>query len=159
MDAINFIRQLSVRGTSRKIFQCTNKSEKKKLFCHTYAVCLLHSSYTQTKIKKTFYIQTFKIQKCCCSSVQPSDFCKTMAECDNSAVISEHSPGMDSNDMMDTSWNVSSSSSKRAPNPGWQKVYEIHRFACGCHQLIWRPHRWGGGCPQHSHRSQQSANH
>jgi hypothetical protein len=40
-----------------------------------------------------------------------------MAECDNSAVISENSPGMDSNDMMDTSWNVSSSSPKRAPKP------------------------------------------
>jgi hypothetical protein len=39
-----------------------------------------------------------------------------MAECDNSAVISEDSPDMDSNYMMDTSW-VSSSSSKREPKP------------------------------------------
>jgi hypothetical protein len=39
-----------------------------------------------------------------------------MAECDNSAVISENSPDMDSNDMMDTSW-VSSSSRKRGPKP------------------------------------------
>jgi hypothetical protein len=36
-----------------------------------------------------------------------------MAECDNSAVISENPPGMDSNNMMDTSWSVSSR--KRAP--------------------------------------------
>jgi hypothetical protein len=40
-----------------------------------------------------------------------------MAECDNSAVISENPPGMDSTYMMDTSWNVSSSSRKRAPKP------------------------------------------
>jgi hypothetical protein len=53
-----------------------------------------------------------QIQKCCCSSVQPSVFCKTMAECNNSAVISENSPGMDSADMMDTS-----SSRKRGPKP------------------------------------------
>jgi hypothetical protein len=49
--------------------------------------------------------------------VQPSGFCKTMVECDNSAVISENPPDMNSTDMMDTSWYVSSASRKRAPKP------------------------------------------
>jgi hypothetical protein len=71
---------------------------------------LSHILYVESKN----YTQTFKIQKCCCSSVQPFDFCKTMAECDKSAVISENPPGTDSTNMMDTSWSVSSSR-KRAP--------------------------------------------
>jgi hypothetical protein len=77
------------------------------------AFCTFHI-HTQKKIKKTIHKQ---IQKCCCSSVKPSGVCKTMAECDKSAVISENPPDMDSTDMMDTSWNVSSASRKRAPKP------------------------------------------
>jgi hypothetical protein len=49
--------------------------------------------------------------------VQPFGFCKTMAECHNSAVISENLPDMDFTDKMNTSWNVSSASRKRAPKP------------------------------------------
>jgi hypothetical protein len=114
-----------VLETSRKIFQCANKSEinkqtnKQKIVsvcarAQYSAFCTLHI-HTQKKIinKKTIHKQ---IQKCCCSSLQPSGFCRTMAECDNSAVISENSPDMDSNELMDTSW-VSSSSRKRGPKP------------------------------------------
>jgi hypothetical protein len=40
-----------------------------------------------------------------------------MAECDNSAIISENPPDMDSTDMMNTVWNVSSASRKLPPKP------------------------------------------
>jgi hypothetical protein len=53
---------------------------------------------------------------------------KTMAECDNSAVISENSPGMDSTNMIDTSWNVLSSSRKRGPKPALRNDKKFMKF-------------------------------
>jgi hypothetical protein len=116
-------RHLSVLETSRKIFQCTNKSLKQPNKQKLVSVCArAHSAFCtlhirKRKLKKNLYIQTFQIQKCCCCSVQPSGFCMTMAECDNSAVISENPPDMNSTDMMDTSWNVSWASRKRGQDP------------------------------------------
>jgi hypothetical protein len=67
-------------------------------------------------------MQTFKIKKYCCCSLQPSGFCNTMAECDNSAVISENPP-----DIMGTSGNVSSASRKRAPKPALRNDKKLMR--------------------------------
>jgi hypothetical protein len=64
------------------------------------AFCTLHIYIYAKENKKKQYANKYKS---IVAAMQPSDFCRTMAECDDSAVISENPLGMDSSDVMDTS--------------------------------------------------------